>query len=127
MGLVKQIYHLTIFIAYIINNLWIIYKNYTIFHFTYYRYSIINKFRVNIFKEKIVMLLFFNVKKILLCILLLFFLISNIIFFRYLKSDNDQSNISVKLFQMFIDVLFHLVAIMHQILNFFLILKSIYH
>ena len=125
MGLVKQIYHLTIFIAYIINNLWIIYKNYTIFHFTYYRYSIINKFRVNIFKEKKVMLLFFNVKKILLCILLLFFLIGNIIFFRYLKSDNDQSNISVESFQMFIGVIFHLVAMMQQIINFFLILKRI--
>ena len=59
--------------------------------------------------------------------MLLSFQFGSIIFFRYLKSDNDQSNISVKLFQMFIGFIFHSVAIMHQVLNFFLILKSIYH
>ena len=127
-GLVKKIYHQTIFMTYMINNLRIIYKDYTIFHFTYYRYSISKNLKVNIFKEKKVKNLFLNVKKILqqIMIMLLFFLIGNIIFFRHLKSDNDQSNISVKLFQMFIGVLFHLVAIMHiQILNIFLILKRI--
>ena len=65
-GLVKNNYHQTIFMTYMINNLRIIYKDYTIFHFTYYRYSISKNLRVNIFKEKKVMLLIFNVKKILL-------------------------------------------------------------
>ena len=125
-GLVKNNYHQIIFLIYIINNLRIIYKDYTIFHFTYYRYSIRYKFHVNIFKEKKFKSLILNVKKILLQIMIMLLFFLNIIFFRYLKSDNDQSNISVKLFQMFIGVLFHLVAIMHiQILNIFLILKRI--
>ena len=130
-GLVKKIYYQTIFMTYMINNLRIIYKDYTKFHFTYYRYSVSKNLRVNIFKEKKVKNLFLNVKKILLLfflhlqVMLLFFLIGNMIFFRHLKSDNDQSNKLANLFLMFLCVLFHLVAIILQNINFFLILKSI--
>ena len=60
-GLVKKIYHQTIFMTYMINNLRIIYKDYTKFHFTYYRYSVSKNLRVNIFKEKKVKNLFLNV------------------------------------------------------------------